>query len=1098
MKFPTIESKADRGTMSRDAGNNRSRTSLGLQAEREPTLEIIPVFRTLSVEIKNPAKKKAQVAKGEKDWKKEDIHIIPLEDLYNRLGARTVYDGGMLSAVAAQKLKFSGSNTLTPVRENQVLKVLGFFFGGFCMLMWCAAIIVFLSYWPLPQLDNQAPSIYNLALVVLLLVVILFQGVFYAWQDWSSSSVMKKIHGLLAQEAIVFRDGKSMVIPASQVVVGDIIELKLGAKVPADCRIIECSGDLAFDRSILTGEAIAVKGNVANTDPSFTETKNIAFMGTSIVNGSGKAVVVFTGDNTMMGHIASLTAKKKVEQTLLQKEIINFVTFVAGVAFFCGIVCMLIWGFVLNKQPKPQYDLIGMLGNLCGIIVAFVPEGLPICMSVTLTVIARKMAKQNVLVKNLTTIETLGAVSVICSDKTGTLTQNKMTVTTVSFGGDSATKPSPRTGQLLHRIAAQCCDAKFQDPDTVPLDKRTASGDATDIAVLKYAEAQGSVAQIRSSFKKIFTIPFNSRNKWMLTMQEIGDCEVPELCGSTLFIKGAPDILFEKVTHTITPDGSIVPFSGEIRQNIQASQLEWAGQGKRVIAVAYKKIDEAQVLTAAGIQDGLEPFAYASIGDLTLVGLLGIVDPPRPEIRGTIETCRKAHIRVAMVTGDFSSTAVAIARDVGIVTASNVDTITDLDKAVSRIHKDPKGERPSLLDRVSMAFRRTSSNTTNPAKKSAYLRAEITEIENDGRAIVISGSELSALTDEHWDKICSYQELVFARTSPEQKLMIVEEFKKRQEIVAVTGDGVNDSPALKAANVGVAMGGGSEVAMESASLVLVDNNFSSLLAGIESGRLCFDNIKKVIMYLIPSGSWSELWPVLLSVFLGIPLPLNAALCLVVCCITDVFPSIALIYESSESDLMTRPPRNPKKDKLVDGPMFIHVYFFIGMMECVFAHVIFSLYFFEVTGVGFKDFVFQYGNLTNDPILFPNGVSLSQAQYQQVLYSANSVYFVALVVMQLFGNMYASRTRFNSVIQQNPFWGPTRNLYLVGCTFASLAFTAIFVYTPAFNNLFQCGPIPAKYWFIPIGFGMIIIVMDELRKLAVRIYGHDSFIGKISW
>ncbi|KAI9208515.1 uncharacterized protein BJ171DRAFT_489165, partial [Polychytrium aggregatum] len=1067
---------------------------------REPTMEIIPVFRTISVEIKNPAKKKAQAAKGSKDWKKEDSHSIPLPDLYVRLGARPPQDGGLLSAVAAQKLKFEGPNTITPVRENQVLKLLSFFFGGFCFLMWCAAFIIFLSYWPLPQLDNQAPSVYNLALVILLLVVILFQGVFYAWQDFSSNSVMKKIHNLLAQDATVIRDGKSVVIPSGQVVPGDIIELKLGAKVPADCRIIECSGDLSFDRSILTGEAIAVRGNTSCTDPSFTETRNVAFMGTSVVNGSGKAVVVFTGDNTMMGQIATLTAKKKVEKTLLQKEVMYFVAFVATVAFSCGAICMLVWAFVLDKQPQPQFDLIGMLGNLCGIIVAFVPEGLPICMSVTLGVIARRMAKQNVLVKHLTTIETLGAVSVICTDKTGTLTQNKMTVTTVSICGDSTTKPSNNITSLLHHVIAQCCDAKFQDPDTVELSKRLASGDATDVAVLKYAEGLGSVTNIRGAFKKIFAIPFNSRNKWMLTIQDFEESPIPELAGTTLFIKGAPDILFANVTKALTPDGKVVPFA-DVRQLIQSAQLDWASQGKRVIAVAYKNIDAQKLQAAAQVQDGLEPFAYDSINDLTLVGLLGIVDPPRPETRGTVETCRKAHIRVAMVTGDFSSTAVAIARDVGIITALKVDTVASLPNAVNRVKKVEKPQKKSIFSifsRSKPTATPVGEEKTKAEKKITYLRPNIEEIEEDGRAIVISGSELGGLTDSDWDKICSYQELVFARTSPEQKLQIVEEFKKREEIVAVTGDGVNDSPALKAANVGVAMGGGSEVAMESASLVLIDNNFSSLISGIESGRLCFDNVKKVIMYLIPCGTWSELWPVLFAIFLGIPLPLNAALDLVICCITDVFPSVALIYESPERHVMTRPPRNPKTEKLVNVQMFGHVYLFIGLMQAIFAHIMFSTYMTESVGVGFKDYLLQYGNLVNDPIVFPNGVTISQANFQTALNSGNSVYFVSLVIMQVFGNMYASRTRFNSILQQNPFWGPTRNLYLLVATVCSLAFAALFVYTPVFNNLFMCGPIPLKYWFMPLGFGLIIIIMDELRKLAVRTYGPKSLIARISW
>ncbi|KAJ3023051.1 UNVERIFIED_CONTAM: hypothetical protein HDU68_008814 [Siphonaria sp. JEL0065] len=1043
-----------------------------LAVNTNPVNEIIPVFRTMSLDVKQGTKQQSRKDRAQ-DFKLIDLHSIPTNQCLAKLGAISIAHGGLPNVEAANRLKTHGPNSITPPKDNQFLKILSFFFGGFCAIMWFAAILIFLSYYPLPQIDNQEPQVFNLALVILLVVVIVLQAAFYGWQDWSSSSVMNKINGLLASEAVVFRSGKWMTIFAKEVVIGDIIELKLGAKIPADCIILEASSDFSVDRAILTGESLPVAATTKSTDTSFMESKNVGFMGTLVVNGSGKAVVCFTGDNTVMGQIAILSGKKKTERTLLQTEIDTFVLLVAGIAISCSVICILVWKFVLMKQPNPQYDLIGMLVNVCGIIVAFVPEGLPICMSVALTLIARRMAKQFVLVKNLTTIETLGSVSIICTDKTGTLTQNKMTLRDTGIGGADIKSVSERARSIMHHIAAQCCAAEFVDDESVPLPSRNMSGDATDKAVLRFAEELGSVSKIRRAFTKTFEIPFNSRNKWMMTVQNSTTTADLFSGNITMFVKGAPDFLYPKVSLLLNADGTLSVFDNAAKARINEQQMKWAGEGKRVLAFVYKPL-KVDFSTLGG---DLEKIAVENMNGLILAGLGAIVDPPRPETKATVETCKKAHIRVAMVTGDFALTAVSIAREVAIVTAEHVDTVAemrarnDLPKMTYMLAKDGKRH---------------------------YTRLDIRKVEQDHRAIVISGNEIPSLTADDWDKICCYQELVFGRTSAEQKLLIVDEFKHREEVVAVTGDGVNDSPALRAASVGVAMGGGSEVAMESASIVLIDNNFSSLIAGIESGRLCFDNIKKVIMYLIPSGSWSELWPVLLSIFIGLPLPLNAAMDLVVCCITDVLPSMALIFESPEDTLMTRKPRDPKKERLVNTQMFLHVYLFIGMIQCVFAHTAFFLYWWLEAGISYNELIFLYGRVNDDPVNLNNGKSMSQSEFLFYTNGGNSAYFLALVIMQVFGNVYASRTRFQSLFQQNPFWGPKKNHYILYATLVSLTVAALFIYVPSLNSTFNTSPIPAKYWFIPLPFAFTIIIADELRKLAVRMCGPDSLIAKISW
>ncbi|ORY39275.1 calcium ATPase, partial [Rhizoclosmatium globosum] len=722
----------------------------GLALERTTTGEMIPIFKTIS------------------------------QDVLAQLGSISAEKGGLVSIDAASRLKKNGYV---------------FLFGGFCFLMWCSAAIIFLSYYPLPQLDGVAPSPYNLGLVILLLIVIHFQAAFYFWQDWSSSSTIS--------------------IPASEVVVGDIVEIKLGNKIPADCIILEASHDLAVDRSILTGESIPVSASAKCTDPSYMESKN--------------AVVAFTGDNTVMGQLPS-SGKKKSERTLLQKEVDNFVVFVASIAFTCGVACMLVWGFYLNKQPIVQYDIIGMLGNLCGIIVAFVPEGLPIAVSVSLTLIARRMSKQFVLVKNLTTIETLGAVTIIC--------------TTRRYQGVSA------KAKAFSTLLRSMCAAEFVDDESVPLADRTISGDATDKAVLL----------------RVFD------------------------GATTMFVKGAPDVIYPKITRIVNADGSISPFD-------DAAKL-WAGEGKR----------DCQKL----------------MDDLVLVGLGAIVDPPRPETKDTVEKCKKAHIRVAMV--------------------------------------NKKGKK--IYERAEPLKWR--------AHRALYFWKEIDGLTTKtGTRFVATGACV-------WTYLC------------EQKLKIVDEFKIREEVVAVTGDGVNDS-LLKAANVGVAMG--------------------------EVLKIYFDDT---------------------------------------------------------------PPRNPRRS-LVNGQMFIHVYLF--MVEA---------------GIPFNQLVFMYGALTTDPVVFPNNVTMSLDDVTKYSNAGNSVYFVCLVICQLFGNMYCARTRFNSVFQQNPFWGPTKNLNLLYATVISLSVAALFVYTPWLNGVFNSAPIPAMYWFIPLPCGMFIIMMDELRKLAVRTYGHDSIVGRYSW
>ncbi|KAK9767443.1 hypothetical protein K7432_002751 [Basidiobolus ranarum] len=409
-----------------------------------------------------------------------------------------------------------------------------------------------------------------------------------------------------------------------------------------------------------------------------------------------------------------------------------------------------------------------------------------------------------------------------------------------------------------------------------------------------------------------------------------------------------------------------------------------------------------------------------------------------------------------MVTGDFSLTAAAIARQVGIFTAEHVDKATDL-----------------------VVVKREMSLVVDDGENSAR------------RALLLSGTDLPDLTDPQWEMVTNYDEIVFARTTPEQKLRIVQEFQKRGNIVGVTGDGVNDAPALKAANIGIAMGGGSEVAMEAAHMVLLDNNFSSIIVAIENGRLVYDNLKKVILYLLPAGSWSELIPILVNVLLGVPLPLSAFLMIYICVLTDMLPSIAIMFETPESDLLKRPPRRPNQDRLVNLGLLRHAYLFTGLMETLFSHCMFFYYIQSTAHISASEILLTFDKWT------AGYKGMTQEQLDDLQFTGQSVTFVSLVVLQAFGNLLATRTRRLSIFQHPPWALPSRNLWLLGAQFGSIVLALIAVYLPAFHNIFNTRPVPVKFWFIPLGGAMIILGADEIRKYFVRKYPQGT-LAKLSW
>ncbi|RKP34505.1 hypothetical protein BJ085DRAFT_23905 [Dimargaris cristalligena] len=989
-----------------------------------------------------------------------NFHKIDLPELANLLC--TSVDRGLETEVAHKRLDRDGQNLITPPKSNYALKLAGYCVGGFGILLWVGCIICIIAWRPL----GDPPDPTNLGLGVLLFIVMLLQTAFNAHQDWTSARVMKSINNMLPANCEVLRDGLLQTIPTCDLVVGDRIQMNYGNKVPADLRIMECF-DLKFDRSVLTGENDHIPAAVDATNDNYLETRNIALMGTLITNGNGVGLVVATGDGTIMGKISKLTTQATKVKSTLQVEIQRFVALIAGLAFTTAAALLIVWGTWLRTTYPTFISTSAALINTIAVLVAYVPVGLPIAVTLALTLVARKMAQQKVLVKDLMTVETLGSVNVIASDKTGTLTQNRMFVNDACAGSrvwsaadDRRWFPeaTPSFAQLV--AAARLCNGALFDPQTLhlPISERTIAGDPTDSAMLRFsASFTLSEPRIHEAFHQLRKIPFNSKNQWMMTVSFV-EADIFGTSGPVLLIKGAPDILIPKTKWYLNDNGSLRPFDDQLRRSICQQQETWSSSGQRVLMLCKRQLRSVDELpTDSDDLDALAGLAHS----LCVIGLVGIMDPPRPEIRSVVETCHRAGMRVLMVTGDFALTAAAIAKQVGIFTNSRIDTVADL---------------------------RALTGPDNLCQFSGSL--------------LLSGSELSGLTNDQWTQVTQYREIVFARTTPEQKLQIVQKFQANGAIVAVTGDGVNDAPALKNANIGIAMGGGSDVAMEAAHMVLLDNNFSSILVAIENGRLVFDNLKKCILYLLPAGSFAELIPILVNVFLGVPLPLSAFLMICICVLTDLPPSISLMYEGPERDLLTRAPRVPNRDRLVNAKLILHAYGFAGILETFFGHCMYFLYMSHYGGFGLSDLFLAYDRWTD------GYKGYTQKELDDFNFTGQSIMFVSLVMCQCFGNLLSIRTRYLSLFQHPPISWPPFSGHDLGARrpghnpvifiswAISIGLCLIIIYVPFVNNVFNTRPIPVAFFFMPIAYALGMLTLDELRKWMVR--RKDPFFTRMAW
>jgi len=970
-----------------------------------------------------------------------DVHKVDVDVLCKRF--KTSVENGLTDELVEAGIKEHGPNALTPPPTvPEWVKFCKCLFSGFAMLLWLGAILCFVAY-SIQASAYEEPPDDNLYLGIVLSAVVTVTGIFSYYQESKSAKIMEGFKNLVPQYALVRRNGgEKITVKAEDLTLGDIVEIKFGDRCPADLRILEARG-LKVDNSSLTGESEPQARGPEFTHENPLETKNLAFFSTNAVEGTAVGMVVNIGDNTVMGRIAGLASGLEGGQTPIAKEIEHFIHIITGVAVFLGVTFFII-AFILG------YNWLDAVIFLIGIIVANVPEGLLATVTVCLTLTAKRMASKNCLVKNLEAVETLGSTSCICSDKTGTLTQNRMTVAHMWFdnkimdadtsedqSGSSFDKNAPGW-KTLERVACLCNRAEFKGgQEGISVLKREVNGDASEAAILKCTElSKGNVMAYRAANKKVCEIPFNSANKFQVSIHESSD---PNDKGYVMMMKGAPERILERCS-TISIDGKDLPLTQQWKDNFEAAYMELGGLGERVLGFCDFSLPTNKYPIGYPFDPDEENFP---LNGLRFVGLMSMIDPPRAAVPDAVSKCRSAGIKVIMVTGDHPITAKAIARSVGIISEGQ-ETVEDI---ANRKGCDIKDVNP-----------------------------------REARAAVVHGGEIKELSEKALDEILMYHtEIVFARTSPQQKLIIVEGCQRMGAIVAVTGDGVNDSPALKKADIGVAMGiAGSDVSKQAADMILLDDNFASIVTGVEEGRLIFDNLKKSIAYTLTSNI-PEISPFLLFILADVPLPLGTVTILCIDLGTDMVPAISMAYEFAESDIMKRPPRNPFTDKLVNERLISMAYGQIGMIQ---ASAGFFVYFVILCENGWwpshllglrRAWDSQAVNDLEDSY----GQEWTYADRKKLEYTCHTAFFVSIVIVQ-WADLIICKTRKLSVFQQG-----MKNHFMNFGLFFETALACVLSYTPGMDKGLRMYPLKINWWLPAIPFSILIWCYDETRKFLLR-------------
>uniref|UniRef100_A0A8U8C9Z6 Sodium/potassium-transporting ATPase subunit alpha n=1 Tax=Geospiza parvula TaxID=87175 RepID=A0A8U8C9Z6_GEOPR len=923
-------------------------------------------------------------------------HKMSIEEVCRKYNTDCVQ--GLTHSKAQEILARDGPNALTPPPTTpEWVKFCRQLFGGFSILLWIGAILCFLAYGIQAGTEDE-PSNDNLYLGIVLAAVVIITGCFSYYQEAKSSKIMESFKNMVPQQALVIREGEKMQVNAEEAILGQFY-----VNSPFSPRFHQ------FLRFF----------------PRFP--------------GTARGVVIATGDRTVMGRIATLASGLEVGKTPIAVEIEHFIQLITGVAVFLGI-SFFILSLILG------YTWLEAVIFLIGIIVANVPEGLLATVTVCLTLTAKRMARKNCLVKNLEAVETLGSTSTICSDKTGTLTQNRMTVahmwfdnqiheadTTEDQSGTAFDKSSPTWVALSH-IAGLCNRAVFKGgQENVPILKRDVAGDASESALLKCIElSSGSVKVMRERNKKVAEIPFNSTNKYQLSIHETED---PNDNRYLLVMKGAPERILDRCS-TILLQGKEQPLDEEMKEAFQNAYLELGGLGERVLGFCHFYLPEEQY--PKGFAFDCDDVNFAT-DNLCFVGLMSMIDPPRAAVPDAVGKCRSAGIKVIMVTGDHPITAKAIAKGVGIISEGN-ETVEDI---------------------------------------AARLNIPVSQVNpRDAKACVIHGTDLKDMSSEQIDEILQNHTEIVLRTSPQQKLIIVEGCQRQGAIVAVTGDGVNDI-GLKA-DIGVAMGiAGSDVSKQ--AVILLDDSFpSTVRIGPFRGRLIFDNLKKSIAYTLTSNI-PEITPFLLFIMANIPLPLGTITILCIDLGTDMVPAISLAYEAAESDIMKRQPRNPRSDKLVNERLISMAYGQIGMIQALGG---FFAYFVILAENGFLPSCLvgirlRWDDRTINDLEDSYGQQWTYEQRKVVEFTCHTAFFVSIVVVQ-WADLIICKTRRNSVFQQG-----MKNKILIFGLFEETALAAFLSYCPGMDVALRMYPLKPSWWFCAFPYSFLIFVYDEIRKLILR-------------